>query len=207
MKKVLTISVTIGIILAATVLAQATPVLISPFEEKDFSALGVTTPATSQMVEPYSYGTEFNGMMVSQAFNRSGGGYLYLYQVKNYGASVLEVLALKPFFGLDEAGHLTGNEPVGFLSDGIAPAGSTYDAALDYPLISYNYPAYLGMYLDSGEHSKALYVLSSNSPTTGDAYVIDGGVVIVSAVVTVPEPATLVLLLVGGLALLRKRKK
>jgi len=186
-------------------LAQATPVLISPFEEKDFLALGVTTSATSLMVSPYLYGTDFSGTVVSQAFNRSGGGYLYLYQVKNDGASVLEVFGIRPFFGLDEAGLLTDNEPVGFLSDGVAPAGSTYDAALDTPLISHNYPGYLELYLGSGEHTSALYVLSSNSPTTGEAYVIDGGVAIVDTFVAIPEPATLGLLLIGGLALLRRR--
>ena len=194
-------------VLVATGLAQAAPVLISPFEAKDFSNLAVTTPATSQMVSPYIYGTEFSGEVFSQAFNRVGGDYLYLYQANNVGASVLEIFGISPFFDLDEAGRLTGNEPVGFLSNGVAPAGSTYDAALDRPLISYNYPGYLGMYLDSGEHTSALYVLSSHSPTTGEAYVIDGGVVVVDAVVPVPEPATLGLLLLGGLGALRKRRR
>jgi hypothetical protein len=205
MKRLLT--VTVAIILAATGLAQATPGLISPFEEKDFSALGVTTPATSQMSSSYLYETEFSGTVTSQAFNRSGGGYLYLYQVQNDGASVLEVFGVAPFFGLDEAGLLTGNEPAGFLSGGVAPAGSTYDVALDKPLISHNYPGYLGMYLDSGEHTSALYALSPYSPTTGEAYVIDGGVVIVDTFVAVPEPATLGLLLIGGLVLLRRRTR
>ena len=186
--------------------ASASPIVV-PLVPEDYADLGVTGEASVLVVSHYDYGGVFTGDVMSQAFTLAGGDYLYLYQADNDGPSVLEVLAVCPFYHISAAGWLTAGEPTGFLVGGIAPLGMTYDADLVKPNISYNYPSFLGGHVPAGQHTKALYVISPNSPTMGEAYVIDAGTYVVEAVTSIPEPATLGLLAlgVGGLVAARRR--
>jgi len=193
---------------------SAVPILL-PLNARDFNALGVTGPATALMTSPYNYNNTFTGEVFSQAFSLADGRYLYLYQAKNLGPSVLEVLAVSPFLDLVDQGYLTANEPPGFLdtTTGVVPFGPngpalTYDSGVPTPTVSFNYPSVLGAHVPPGSHTVGLYLISDQVPTVGEAYVIDSGTAIVDAVVPVPEPAAAGLLLLGAaVALLRHRRR
>ena len=194
--------------------ASAVPILL-PLDASDFNSLGVTGSASPLKVSPYNYNDTFTGTVSSQAFSLADGRYLYLYQAANAGPSVLEVLAVSPFWDLQGQGYLTANEPTGFLdtTTGVVPFGPAgpalaYDAGVPTPTVSFNYPSVLGAHVLAGQHTVVLYLLSHNPPVDGEAYVIDSGTAIVAAVVPVPEPAAALLLAAGGaLALLRSRRE
>lgn len=173
----------VALVLAGlTVLCPAVPVM-QPLVAKDFADLGAGAPATGVVSEPFNYNDQFTGTVLSQAYElQQSDSYLYLYQVENAGPSVLEVLGVCPFYQIEEAGYLTANQPAPFLdtATGLTPYGRTgpslsYDADLTKPVVSFNYPSVLGAHLPAGDHSVVLYLISPNSPVTGDAYVIDGG--------------------------------
>jgi len=189
--------------------ASAAPIVLG-LGQDDFNNLGVVGPASALVVSGYNYNNTFVGQVISQAFDLNDGNYLYLYQADNYGPSVLEVFALSPFYALDtnRAGYLTANEPAGFLSTvtGLAPAGATYDA-LQYPVVSYNYPSFMGAHVAPGQHTVGLYLVSPNAPTMGEGYVIDSGTAVVDVVVPIPEPAAASLMLIGAVAMLVRRRR
>ncbi len=186
--------------------ALAAPVGVTMVPE-DFSALGVTGEASGLVVSHYDHGGVFSGDVISRAFDLDSGDYLYLYQADNAGPSVLEVLAVCPFYEISSAGWLTGGEPAGFLAGGIVPLGMTYDADLVRPNISYNYPSFMGGHVPAGEHTVALYVISPNAPTIAEAYVINAGVATVPVVSSVPEPVSLGLLALGLGGLMAGRRR
>ena len=201
-------SLTMVALLAAP--ASAAPIVLG-LDQEDFTNLGVVGPASALVVSGYNYNNTFTGQVISQAFELNDGNYLYLYQADNYGPSVLEVFALSPFYGVDtnRAGYLTANEPTGFLptATGLAPAGASYDALL-YPVVSYNYPSFMGAHVPPGQHTAGLYLVSPNAPTLGEGYVIDSGTAVVDVVIPTPEPAAASLMLIGGVAvLIRSRRK
>jgi len=199
-----------------TGLCPAVPVMV-PLVGKDFDALGAGGPATAVVSAPFNYSDQFTGIVFSQAYElASSDSYLYLYQVENTGPTVLEVLGVCPFYQVEEAGYLTANQPVPFLdtTTGLTPYGPSgpsmsYDVDLPKPVVSFNYPSVLGAHLPAGAHSVVLYLISPNPPISGDAYVIDGGALVVDAVVTVPEPTLTLLLGLGSLAVpsWRRRRK
>jgi len=176
--------------------ALAAPIVVT-MEPEDFASLDVTGEASELVVSHYDYGSVFLGEVISRAFDLDSGEYLYLYQADNDGPSVLEILAICPFYEISSAGWLTGGEPAGFLAGGLVPLGMTYDADLVEPNMSYNYPSFLAGHVPAGEHTAALYVISPNAPTIGEAFVIDSGVATVPVVSTIPEPVSLGLLALG----------
>jgi hypothetical protein len=178
------------------------------FHPEDFSTLGVTGDATTLMTSHFDWGGTgtFKGNILSQAFNLSDGNYLYVYQAQNAGSHVMETLVVEPFYGLQSAGYLTANEPLGFLSNGLAPAGGSYiQSPGTSPYVSFAYPDYLGNSVPPGGHSTSLYLISPNAPVVGVAHVIDSGTADVP-VWMAPEPATLCLLGAAGLAALMRRQ-
>lgn len=174
---------------------------------KTFGELGGGSPASGLVTYDYNYNNTFMGQMVSRAYETSGGGYLYLYQVINDGPSSMEVFGLAPFFDLQEAGWLDGGEPADFLVDGLDPTGASYDDSLDEPLVSFGYPAFLGDQVPAGEHTRVLYLVSPEAPVEGEGYVIDGGVDAGPVITTLPEPATLALLAGGAVLAAGLRRK
>jgi len=186
--------------------AWADPISV-PLDPEPFSYFGVTGTATSQKISNYNYSNLFAGQILSQAFTREGGGYLYLYQVDNYGPSVLEVFSVAPMCGFEGTGYLTSGEPLGFLMGGKEPLGASYDTEPPNPVLSFGYPGFLGAYLGAGKHTRALYVLSPNPPEIVEAYVIDSGVAVGEVWAPVPEPATMALLVAGGAGMIVMRRR
>ena len=145
-------------------------------------------------------------------------------------SSVIAGDATNPFGGLtftyllqnnvgnpEAIGRLTVNNFAGFLTDmsyqvplvGLAPTlNDRSTGAGDVVGFSFvGFPIGVGM-LSPGQ-SSTLLVVQTNAPdwrqTT--AAVIDGSVATVPSLAPVPEPATLSLLVLGGLALIRRRRK
>ena len=184
--------------------ASASPISF-PLTGNAFSSLGVTGAETAVVASNWTSDT-WTGTVYSQVFSLSDGSNLYLYQAKNNGPDILEVLVVKPFWNpnLTSAGYLTSGDPAGFLAGGLAPAGQTYDPAVQN--FSFQYPSFLGAQVPPGGNTVALYVISPDPWTLGSAYVIDGGAAM-GAWVSVPEPMTLFLLAAGGAGILLRRRR
>lgn len=203
------------VVLAALVVggtASAAPIALVGAQYGD---LGVTGAASALTDNPYDYNHTFTGQVLSRSYTLDDGQYLYLYQVRNAGPSSLEVFGVAPFFGLDldvvgAAGYLTAGEPAEFLGGGKTPAGGAYDDTLTSPLVTFGYPGFMGVQVPAGSWTKVLYLISPYGPTTGEAYVIDGGVAVTPVTVPLPEPAALSLmaagLVLGAVGRMRRRR-
>lgn len=149
--------------------------------------------------------------VISQAFTDGAGNYAYLYQVKNIGTlgnNVVEAFTASPFFGasaITTLGYLTANTPTGFTLGAQTAYAASIDAVAG-PTISFAFPAFLSGYaIDPGEWSSTLYVLSDGAPATITGNVIDGWTTSGDVVGPVPEPATMSMLALGGLAMIRRK--
>lgn len=200
------------------VLLSAMPVLASPMPctlaPADFSSLlsGNATAIGSPTITDMSNGN-LQARVASQAFTDGSGRYAYLYQVENFGTSTnnaAEVFALGDFAGATPStaiGYLTAHSPEGFVLGQQAPVGAGVDASSG-PTISFGFPGWQspGYAIDPGERSSVLYVLSDQDPGQIQGSLIDHFVGTGIVVGPVPEPATMCLLLAGGLALLKARR-
>ena len=193
--------------------ALATPVPVTLVDD-DFSNLlgGSAGAIDSPMITNMSL-ANLQSEVVSQAFTDGVGNYAYLYQVHNTGTTgnnVAELLTLSPFFDASASttiGYLTANVPSGFTLGDQTPYAVTVDADAG-PTISFAFPGFLpGLAIDPGEYSSTLYVLSDDVPGTITGNVINGSAASGDVIGAVPEPATLGLLLVGGIVLLRRRTR
>jgi len=196
----------------------ATPVLVTPFGPRDYSTFSASV-WTSALNPTYGDGVDFGGTFMSQVFRLPDQTYLYIYQARNAGPSELARFNLMPFSSYIEAGYLTdAGAPAGFLpTDGKKPFQPspwvydvTYDAALAKPLLAYQFAGGESTGVAPGKHTAALYVISRDAPTLGEANMIDGGVSTVDAwVPVVPDPSTVLALLsgLGALAGLKIRKR
>jgi hypothetical protein len=191
--------------------ALATPVY-DPMVPADFASLlgGNAQAVGIPLVTNMSNGNMASSV-TSQAFTDGNGDYAYLYQVVNTGTSTnnaIEDFAVGPFAGATAnttLGFLTANAPTGFSLGNIAPAGVSVDDQSG-PTISFAYPGYLGASLNPGKSSTTFYVLSEDGSGPIIGSVIDHYTGTGTVVGAVPEPATLTLLVLGGLAMLRRRK-
>jgi len=188
----------------AAATAPADPIVLTMVPE-DFANLGATTVAGTLLTPTYDDNGAFTGTVYSKVYNTTGGDYLYLYQVRNGGPSVLEKQVVFPIAPVDQAGYLTANEPSEFLGGGSTPLSIVYDPILLLRTLGFDYPAGGGFDIGAGEHSTVVYVLSSSPPRMGESHVIDGGTG--SVEVWTPEPASLALLAGGGTLLLLRRKR
>ena len=157
-----------------------------------------------------------NGNLVSEVHSRAytdnSGQYAYLYQVYNTGTAgnaPIEMFTVWPFTGADDdtsIGYLIGDIPAEFSSGGQQSSrDSAYVKQLTTgPQISFYYLEPDSV--DVGEHSVVMYVMSALSPDEITGNVIDGSVGSGPVVGPIPEPATICLLGLGALGLLRKRR-
>lgn len=198
-----------ALIIGSASVAQGVPIVktLTPSTLDALVGVGATPIDTVEIA--YNYNDTFTGEVVSQAYAGVNGGYVYLYQAVNDGPSVLEVMALSPFWALQGQGYLTGAVPVEFTAGGDVPFNSsmTYDQDIPSPNVSFNYPSVLGAHVLPGGHTAVLYLLSDNPPAAGEVYVIDSGTAVAEALVPTPEPASLALLAAGGLILVIRRRR
>ena len=150
----------------------------------------------------------------SQAYT-NGTEYAYLYQVDNKGSGAssdpVELFTLSPFYGADDSVKM------GYLTDAVAPTGflsEPYDnpelkayVNLSGPIISFYYTSREGYQIVNGKHSAVMYVLSNLSPDLIWGNVINGLTASDEVVGPLPEPGTIALISVGGLAILLRRRR
>ena len=174
--------------------------------------LGPTPVAlgASVMNTPMSSGA-LSTEVLSRAYTDGAGLYAYLYQVDNdlpASNAFVELFSLAPFYGVTEAvemGYLTGTIPSGFISGGQVPYADGNVNVPVGPTLSFYYLDVLGFSIMAGEHSLVMYVVSDMSPDEIQGNVINGDVASGPVIGPVPEPATILLLGIGGILLRRRR--
>jgi hypothetical protein len=129
------------------------------------------------------------------------GHYTYAYQLYNVGGNALTSFKVNMVNG---SGAMNGSIDTTYGdSSGVAPLMVN---VVNEALESSFYALYMIAQLQPGAHSVVLLYTSPNGPTTTEASVADGGLISASgAPAPLPEPATLILLGLSGLALRRKR--
>ncbi len=200
-------------ILAFTASAHAAvfPLTVNP---ADFNSLGTWQSVTGWPVATTSMvGLNLAADVTHQVFQDSvTGGYAYLYQVENTGLAqswhIIEVLSLTDFIGAGQSttvGYLTANTPGTFGAGTVSPLGASVNT-LSGPTISFGFVGFFDP-IEVGEVSEVLYILSDLGPTMITGNVINGAIADGTVVGPVPEPMTMSLLALGGLAMLRRRRK
>ena len=158
-------------------------------------------------VSPFA-GPKFSGTLTSTVIagdpSNPFGGLTFTYLLQNDVTSI------------DEISRMTINDFTGFLTDvsyqippaGLAPAYVDRNIAGDVIGFSFQGAPFGQGSLLPGQTS-ALLVVQTSSTVFNSTFVsaIDGGVAMAPSFAPLPEPATLSLLAMGGLAMLRRRRK
>jgi hypothetical protein len=209
-----------AIVVASVCLSSGAMAGVITLQDQDLSvALGGSPVAAgallvTEMTVPL--GGNLTATVYSQAYTGANGLYAYLYQVVNAGAAgaaSVEEFTVWPFYGTDPytavLGYLTGGVPTGFLPGGENPwSKAGVDATTTGgPTFSFNYQQIFDNSIAPGDHSAVMYVICSQSPDQIMGNVIDGSVATGSVVGPLPEPATLSLLVLGGMGLILRRRK
>ncbi len=201
--------VVVGVVSALP--ASVVPLTLQPKDFNDLGSLEAVAgwPADTTIMAA----TNMRGDVTHQVFKDSGSSdYYYFYQVFNAGESsswhIIEALTLTPFTGADGSamvGYLTVNEPSAFVAGSVIPSGASINTASG-PTISFVFPGYINS-IEVGEYGKVLYVRSTLPPDTIMGNIIDGTIADGLVVGPVPEPATMSLLALGGVAVLLRRRR
>ncbi len=163
------------------------------------------------MVSPYNVGGTLVGTVTSWVVAGDPlnpfGGLSFYYQVVNTGTDYVSRFTATSFAPVPAmpVDVTTINAPWdGALAGGVAPFYADRSIAGD--VVGFVYPAFIGQIL-SGQWSEVMVVHTpAFASTTGLGAVIDGRAANVDVLVPIPEPATIGLLGLGALSLLRKRK-
>lgn len=169
------------------------------------------TPIEGVLATDMSDG-KLHAQVLSGAFERESGDYVYLYQINNFGSrgdSAVEMLTLDPFIGAgdDPVAGWIRSVPDGFIDDSQLPEDEGFID--ENNVVSFYFTARAGASITPGEHSAVLYIVSTDGPgiVTGN---LIGAKVGTGDVIgpLVPEPSTLLLIGMGlvGLAMLRRWK-
>ena len=146
-------------------------------------------------------------MVANQAYLGDNDLYIYLYQVDNTGLTAIEMYRLWPFEGADDQtdmGWLADKTPpAGFAAGGQIPESTGYvSSGSSGSVVSFYYSKRVGHEIEVNEHSAVMYVVSELPPDTVNGNIIGGTVGTGVVVGAVPEPATALYLILGGLSLL-----
>ena len=197
--------------------ASAYPIGVT-LTPKKFSELFDDTEISidAPLVTDMSAGSNLKAKVISQAFTDGLGNYAYLYQVTNTGTTgnnVVELFTCHPFFGATSkstVGYLIDDDPPGEFTLGEQDViGASVDDEAG-PTVSFGFPGWTvpdSYAIDPGESSVTLYVLSPKDPGKITGYLINGATGSGDIVGPVPEPGTIALISVGGLAILLRRRR
>ena len=204
MKKKCTLSVVVAVAIAIGLASNVSATSITLGTAGTVDDLFTGTPAAvgSILVTNFTT-TSFDADVYSQAYT-DGNEYAYLYQIDNAGSSShpIEMFTLAPFTGANgsvEMGYLTGSVPSGFLSGVDQDPESTGNITLSGPILSFYYTSRVDFDLDPGQQSSVMYAMSDLAPDVILGNVINGATSTQEVTGPVPEPATLVVLIIGGL--------
>jgi len=188
--------------------------LVTLQEQSLTDLLGSSPQALGSLLETDMSAGNLVSVAYSRAYTDGEGLYAYLYQVDNTGEagrSPVEMFTLWPFLVGDdpmEMGYLSGTIPSEFLSGGETPEAEGYAEDIGAGMeVSFYYTKKAGKQIVAGEHSVVMYALSAYAPDQILGNVIDGSVGSGPVVGPVPEPATLSLLVLAGLAALGRKRK
>ncbi len=195
---------------------QAWSVILTPDSFGNLGNLQAVGSPTVDNVSHSSSGTTLSATVTSQAFDDlDSDDYVYLYQVENTGDHDIHRFTIYPFVGANSSttvGYLTGGEPAGFVAGITAPLGASISttpppgATVGFLYLDLSFMSGPNAVLLTGQTSKVMYIISDAPPTIAQGNVINGNVAYGDVVAPIPEPASLVLVSLGAVAVVQRKR-